>query len=490
MKRVLFVSILGIINLIGCSSIQSQGSFKYITPSSIEVDSIEAIVRQEIANGQEVMLYFSAYYCPPCKKIEKALEDESRFTAVGNVSVIDIDENMTKGQGTIHPLWKKLNVRAVPTIHLVDGNLDSSNRCMSRKWKTPSKKLNNFIEAFWPDKTKEEKEYQELRSLGAQTENKLKNELSQDELISEVSRKSWRQDYLNDIIRENSRGKEIVNSAAELDSLVKIGRHLNITAMRLHAKRGEENVDSKLLYKALSKFEQLIYLELVTFNFFPEEVYQLTNLKSLKTSAGNINHELSPKFAQLKELQTIEFSFSNIKFPSNVNLLENLEHVVYYNNKLKQPRSFYQLPKLKTLSYYVKDKEELEGIYKLRNLEFLSINYFHEDLAKLDNLKALKLGMLGAYEIPAKDFKGFPKLKLLYIPFGNQSVAPEFISNISTLRGLIFSNCASLREVPASYTNLKNLKYLQFGFYNEIPEYSIPKQLTVAPIIYSRRLTS
>jgi len=488
MKYMSMLNILMLNLLVSCTAISNKGDFKIVAPDDISVKAIQELVKEEVDAGKKVILYFSATYCPPCKKINKALQDTTQFLPFGDIVVVEVKGEVTIG-GTTHPLWSKLNVRAVPTIFQVDSELNVLNKCMSRKWNTPDNSLQKFIEIFWPDKTDDELAYEKAYKAGSKTQNAIMSGIRYDTELSEIAKKSWFEDFFVGKANEYSKDKVIVNGAKALNELVQKGDHLKITAMVLKAVGAEQQLESKALFKALEKFEKLIFLDLKGFRFFPEEIYELTALKMLKTPGSSITHELSDKFAQLQNLEILDQSFSKIRFPNNINQLVNLRHIVYYNNTVSQPKSLFQLPNLQTLAYNVKDENQLAGINQLDKLEFLSVNRFHPDISKLKNLKSLKLANPLTKENANFNENAFPTLELLVLACGTEPRLPESIGKIKTLRGLIFSNCGELRAVPENYTNLKKLKYLQFGFYNTIPEYTIPESLTESPIIYSRRLT-
>lgn len=201
---------------------------------------------------------------------------------------------------------------------------------------------------------------------------------------------------------------------------------------------------------AEAKEKNALGLSLKDINEIPEEVYELKQLKSLiiwLDVDGTEIKEISPKIAQLKNLEYLELRL---------------------NYQAKLPDELFDLKKLSILSLAECGIKELSPkIGELNNLEQLVLdnNYLEnlpEELGNLSELKVLTIEKNLLVDLP-QSLEKLTKLETLYITQNLLESLPTYITRLPKLESLgIASN--RLKEFPYELNNLKSLNTLFFDF--------------------------
>jgi Leucine-rich repeat (LRR) protein len=234
---------------------------------------------------------------------------------------------------------------------------------------------------------------------------------------------------------------------------------------------------SEIFTHGTSRFRSLEHLKLERLGdsiHFPEDIFELKDLKTLMLSDNDNFTRLSSKIENLKELEKLTLYFNSLKhLPETIGNLENLEYLdLKHNNLEKLPASLGNLSSLQTL---ILDRNQLvkipESIGEMNNLVELDLNAnrlsgLPHSIVNLPNLQVLKLNENDIRLLPA-DFGTLTELRELYL---DQNLLQELPSSFSGLESL---ELLYLRNNKLSYLpSFKNLYSLSEFFINNHPALS------------------
>ncbi|MHA1720946.1 MAG: leucine-rich repeat domain-containing protein [Promethearchaeota archaeon] len=189
------------------------------------------------------------------------------------------------------------------------------------------------------------------------------------------------------------------------------------------------------------------------------EIIKLQDLEYLDASKCQI---MSIKFLEnLRNIKFLDISDNNI--PTIEKRLENQEHLhtlILHDNPIKKfPEDIANLQSLKKLDLSDTKIQELpDHIGNIQNLEELSLPLqiirFPQSFIHLKKLKTLVANDFPEY------FKELRSLEAIIISSGKMEVLSDAITQLTSLKSLIITNCRSLKKLPENIGNLKNLTTL------------------------------
>jgi Leucine-rich repeat (LRR) protein len=171
----------------------------------------------------------------------------------------------------------------------------------------------------------------------------------------------------------------------------------------------------------IENFPQLKILVKSSWNMIDniEVIGHLYNLKFLRIDYLEKNTDLSP-ISNLVNLVFLSLGYSEIKDLSPISNLENLEELDLTGNKI----------------------ENIDPIFSLINLKSLSLDYYDENIERLQNLE------------------------YLYVPFMSQDDLYS-LASLKKLRQLVIFWAAGFDDV-SPLLELQNLEYIEFGRHTNI----------------------
>ncbi|MCD4670907.1 MAG: leucine-rich repeat domain-containing protein [Actinomycetia bacterium] len=193
------------------------------------------------------------------------------------------------------------------------------------------------------------------------------------------------------------------------------------------------------LFRELNKLQSLEYLDaskckLGSIGFLEN----LKNLKNLNVSNNNIN-KIEKGLAVQDNLHTLILHDNPIKiFPAEIANIESLKKLDLSDTKIQE------LP------------EHIGNIQFLEELSLpLQIIRFPQSFIHLKNLKTLV-----ANDFP-EHFKELKSLEAFIISSGKMEEISDGITELTSLKSLIITNCRSLKKLPENIGNLKSLTVLK-----------------------------
>lgn len=89
--------------------------------------NLEDGLKNQKANGKDIIIYFGASWCAPCRITEKQVFSSSRFIEYSqNFEMIKIYDDFKKGEKAKHDYYdsvmKKFNIEGIPTFVLIKSN--------------------------------------------------------------------------------------------------------------------------------------------------------------------------------------------------------------------------------------------------------------------------------------------------------------------------------------------------------------------------------
>ncbi|ORX88191.1 L domain-like protein [Anaeromyces robustus] len=206
------------------------------------------------------------------------------------------------------------------------------------------------------------------------------------------------------------------------------------------------------IFKLPSLEELVIYGQNgVTFSF-PSEPIENGNLKNF-TIRFCYSSSISEKIGNLRSLENLSITFTNIESLDGVEKLENLKKL-YITSESYTNKILTELPKdfgnLKNLEYIYLNNQKIETL--------------PESFGDLTNLKYINMNFNILKKLP-DSFGNLKNLKECYIRVNNLRSLPENFGNLTNLVILDLSY-NRISEIPDSFFNLKNLEIL--GLYGNL----------------------
>ncbi|CAI5980158.1 unnamed protein product [Closterium sp. NIES-65] len=206
----------------------------------------------------------------------------------------------------------------------------------------------------------------------------------------------------------------------------------------------------------------------------PKDFGQLGNLRSMQLVNCPVLQDLPASFGQLSSLQALEIwnCKALVGLPDTFGQLEKLKklRMIGCSLVLALPESFGQLKSLEFLEL----------------LDLMRIETLPSTFGNLSTLQSLTLRLPGISQLPPSfgQLASLHWLVLLSMP--NLSNLPETLGTLSALKQLECVSCTSLRQVPESLGQLKNLSDMDFQW---IPVPSLPASLGSMSRLQSLLLT-
>ena len=306
---------------------------------------------------------------------------------------------------------------------------------------SPDKKKEHLVsEDDYPDLAKQKK-YPKTRRI-------IKPNLSEEAL--EV--KNWFN--LINTYKGTTYKRKLIRTNAEYQDLLFHANLSTIKSLELWYILEEDPIQ----IEDLSKFTNLEYLKLVSFEKIPTGFYKLKNLKAF-IAVNELKDQMSDEIVQLKNLEYIKTYFTYLVLPNNIHELENLETLIMYNfSRSQQPYdNIYKIPNLKTLGLKLSNEEQLSGISQLTNLKTLCINKVSPEIGQL-NLSGLIINENSQASYPV-ELAALENLVAFYWQGNSERESPpEFVSKLKNLEYLEFRGCRNLNMIPEAYNEFQKLK--------------------------------
>ena len=223
--------------------------------------------------------------------------------------------------------------------------------------------------------------------------------------------------------------------------------------------------NSENFSEGINRFSNLEHLKLERLGDsieFPEEIFELKDLKVLILSDNDNFTSLSSKIENLKNLEKLTLYFNSLEhLPEELGHLESLKYLDLKHNKLETlPESLGKLSSLETLIVNTNNLTALpESIGNLNNLEELDVDAnqllkLPESFPGLINLKVLKLNGNDLRTLPSQ-FGFLKELKQLHLDQNLLEELPSSITNLESLELLYLRN-NQLSSLP-SFRNISAL---------------------------------
>lgn len=456
---------------ITCTSSNNQ-VLNYIPSKTMNLAELTALVNDG-STEKYTILYYSADYCPPCKKVRKVLDEGLPKASYHNIRMIEMNEKDFEN-GTINPVLAKYKIRVVPTFILVDKELNELNRNRGRAWKKKNPELDKFIKNVWPDKTPEEKKAEKNRQDQSRNQNRLFAALRADTNLSDLSRGYYQEGFFR-AFEKPYKSKTLRLETYKMLEEINPSDFTETRYLRVSYNRFSEEEQKKLLI-ALPKFTNVKYLYFEGEQFIPEEIFQLKKLKILYLNGSYDRISLSKKIVNLKELEHIKLGYSSIKLPTNISKLKNLKSIMMPGPALDQPEELFLLENLEILNIKIKSPESFKNISKLKNLKYLQINHFDPAINSLSDLRILILD-----RVTVGDISNLKNLEILAISGSPAGEMNASIFSLPSLAGLFLFDPHGYVTYPMDLTNPSQLDYIYISYIKEWPsDIEVPEYITSA----------
>jgi len=89
--------------------------------------NLEDGLKNQKTNGKDIIIYFGASWCAPCKEIEKQVFSSSRFIEYSqSFEMIKIYDDFKNGEKAKHDYYistmNKFNIKGIPTFVIIKSN--------------------------------------------------------------------------------------------------------------------------------------------------------------------------------------------------------------------------------------------------------------------------------------------------------------------------------------------------------------------------------
>ncbi len=456
---------------LACSSTTSQ-VLNHIPSKTMNLEELIALVNDGSPEKYTV-LYYSADYCPPCKKVKKVLDEKVPRASYYNIRLIEMNEKDFEN-GTVNPVLAKYKIRVVPTFILVDKELNELNRNRGRGWKKENAELDKFIKDVWPDKTPEEKQIEKDRQDQSRKQSRLFAALREDTNLSELSRGHYQEEFFKAIEKPYS-SKTLRLESFEMFEKITESDFTETQKLKISFTSFSEEQQKSLL-KVIPKFTNLEYLNFSGNQMVPEEIFQLKKLKILFLNGGYDRITLPEKVANLKELEHIKLGYSSIKLPKNIDQLKNLKSIMMPGLALEQPEELFMLENLEYLNLKFKSPEDLTKIKNLKKLRYLQTNHYNPSINSLTELRNLSL-----YNTLVGDISNLENLEILTLSGLPTCELNPSIFSLPSLTGFFNYTPYGNITYPMEVENPSSFKYVFLSYIKKWPtDIKIPDYLTKA----------
>jgi hypothetical protein len=221
--------------------------------------------------------------------------------------------------------------------------------------------------------------------------------------------------------------------------------------------------DDSIEINDISVFRNLEHLEIIGLDSLPNGFYNLKKLRALKIGGGLIKTKLDKRILNLPNLEYLEFMFTDIVLPEEIEQLKKLRAIRFPFSNFDQPYSnIFNIPNLEYLAIKFPSADQLEGISNLKKLKTLSTNVISPELGKL-KLTGLILSNDNSSEYPIELAELQSLVALSWWGNHKRQRPPFFISKLKNLEYLEIRDCSIFNEIPVEYDELENLR--QFDIY-------------------------
>ncbi len=219
-----------------------------------------------------------------------------------------------------------------------------------------------------------------------------------------------------------------------------------------------KNVQERREAEAKARRESYARISAVSYGDLFKHILKLTELEYLALSDCLL--ENLPQVEKLPKLKILDLSDNQIaRADKGLETLENLETLILADNPItKYPAGLANLKRLKILDLSDTKIQELPDY--LGELEFLEelhlplqIVGFPQSFIHLKNLKTLVCN-----DFP-DHFRELTGLETLIIS-GNMEVISDALTELTSLKSLMISNCRALKKLPESLGNMRSLEVL------------------------------
>ena len=457
--------------LLQLSCFSDNQELNHIISAPQDLESLKALVN-EGSQDQYNILYYSADYASPCKKIKKMIDAGVSKESFKNIRLIEINQK-DYGNRMVNPVWSIYRVETVPTFIHVDKSLRELNRGLSRTWKRNNPKLDKFIKDLWPPKTPEELTIEAERKNQDRNRSRLNAELSKDSSLTNLTR-----GFYQDEVSKNQEALYGNNSLEirKIEQFKKLGtkdfkdtKKLQISFNRFSPQ------EQQVILKELPKFVNLEYLHFTGKQAIPDEVFKLKNIKFLFINGNYGKIPLSEKIIELRQLEHIQFGYSSIELPANINQLKNLKSILMPGPAIEQPKELFMIENLLNLSLKFSKPADLENVKNLKNLKFLESNHYFKTINSLTNLRMLKLN-----STELGDISNLKKLKILSLYRVNGHEMDKAIFSLPSLSVLFIFDPKGFITFPPDGSDSNALEYVLFSYNKNWPEIEIPNYIRKA----------
>lgn len=451
-------------------SINSQ-ELNHVPSKPLDLAGLKKLVNDG-SKEKYTILYYSADYCPPCKKVKKVLDSKVSKASFKNIRLIEMNENDFEN-GTAHPVLAKYKIRVVPTFIHVDKDLNELGRNWGRAWKTKNSDLDKFIKDLWPDKTPEELKEEEDRKNQQRNSSRLYAALRQDTSLSPIARGFYQDEFFKEFEGDYKSNTLRIEKFNTFQNLVD-SDFTNTKKLHLQFNRFSEE-EQKQIVAAIPKFVNVEYLYFGGEQFLPDEIFELKKIKILFLNGGYDRITLSEKIVQLKELEHLKLGYSSIKLPGNIDQLKNLTSIMMPGGGLDQPDALFRLKHLKLLALKFNSAEAMPDLKNLKNLEYLETNHFIPEIASLTNLRTLKLN--GSTVGDISNLKNLEVLSLYGSPAHEMNAS---VFSLPKLTALFIFTPYGYVTFPTEVSPSNSLKYVYISYNTEWPNIEVPTYLRKA----------
>lgn len=268
--------------------------------------------------------------------------------------------------------------------------------------------------------------------------------------------------------------------------LADIDQFKNLQFLSIHVSDTTLKDELKKCISKLPKLKQLQILSLASYtvDFFPKEIGELKNLKSL-----NLNVRLTELSADIGKLSSlVELRFEGMQFktvPKEIGNLQKLEKLSFDYCRQVQllPDELFNITTLKHLSVYDSPLKQLSGqIGNLSNLEYLfmanaEFTSIPKEIGHLKNIQEIWI------EAPVSGFpeeiSGLQNLKVFTLTSGQDLKLDKLFTDLSKIPALVevnFPYC-KINAIPKEVALLKNIELLGFDYCNDLGLTGIPEEI-------------
>lgn len=218
-----------------------------------------------------------------------------------------------------------------------------------------------------------------------------------------------------------------------------------------------DNYDTEIIIDDISILSNLEYLKVRSIDTLPNGFYKLRKLKAF-LAANDLKCKIDKRITNLRNLEYIQLLFTYTELPAEIELLNNLKTIRFYNFNYNQPyQNIFNIPNLKTLWIKFSDNSQLDGISNLLKLRTLITNKVSPEIGKL-NLTGLNINENSDETYP-NELGQLQSLVALHWQGNNvKESAPNFIASLKNLEYLEIRGCSKFNQIPINFDSLNSLK--------------------------------